>query len=225
MKKRDYLDVVYDDDAVPFTTYPDKLTRHLKSIFDIKQNAKILDIGCGRGEFVNGFINCGLDGYATDNSEAIKKFYPKIPFKKTNLENQKLPYKENTFDIVFSKSVIEHLYYPEKLVKEIYRVLKPGGKVITMCPDWKYNYKIYFEDYTHRTPFMETSLKDIFLIHDFNNVTVTKFRQLPIVWKFKFLIIFSELTRYFFPCILKKFKWVKFSKEIMLLAYAKKPNK
>ena len=135
-----------------------------------------------------------------------------------------MPFEDNYFDVVFSKSVIEHFHNPEILVEEIFRVLKPGGLVITMCPDWEFNYRIYFEDYTHRTPFTSKSLGRILSIHGFENVSVEKFRQLPIIWSFKIFIIFSELTRLIVPTKLKSFKWVRFSKEIMLLSSANKPS-
>ena len=56
------------------------------------------------------------------------------------------------FDVIYSKSVIEHFYYPEKILKEAYRVLKPGGIIITLTPDWEFIYKSFYEDFTHRTP-------------------------------------------------------------------------
>ena len=188
----------------------------------MNSNMKLLEVGCGRGEFLNGFVNCGLRGFGVDMfPNALIKF-PNANIKTANLEKDKLPYPSNSFDVVFSKSVIEHFYYPEKIIQEMHRVLRPGGLVITMCPDWKYNYKIYFEDYTHRTPFTELSLKDIHLIHGFSKVNVNKFRQLPILWKYHFLNVFAEITRIICPNFFKRFKWVKFSKEIMLLASAYK---
>jgi SAM-dependent methyltransferase len=220
--KKNYLDVIYNEKLAPYTSYPDKLTKYLFEFYGMNANMKLLEVGCGRGEFLNGFNNCGLRAFGVDMlPNALIKF-PNANIKIADLEKNKLPYPSNSFDVVFSKSVIEHFYYPENIIKEIYRVLKPGGLVITMCPDWKYNYKIYYEDYTHRTPFTELSLKDIHLIHGFNKVHVKKFRQLPIIWKFNFIILFSELTRVMLPNFLKRFKWVKFSKEIMLLASAYK---
>src|SRR6202000_1579943 len=100
------------------------------------------------------------------------------------------------------------------------RVRKPGGLAITLCPDWEFNYRIYFEDYTHRAPFMQSSLRDIQLLHGFENVGVEGFRQLPILWgRGRWLLPFAELTRIAVPGFLRtRSKWVRFSKEIMLLS-------
>ena len=43
---------------------------------------------------------------------------------------QNLPFKDNTFDYLVMLSVLEHVTDPQKLFSEIYRVLKPGGKLI-----------------------------------------------------------------------------------------------
>jgi len=195
-----YLSTIYG--SKPFTDYPSKLTRYLTDRYSLK--GTLLDLGCGRGEFLEGFKKCGLEAWGLNFEGEIK-----------------LCYSNNTFDTVFSKSVLEHLYYPEKIVKEIYRILKPGGLCITMVPDWEANYKIYPEDYTHRTPFMASSLRDIFLIHGFKDVKVEKFRQLPFLWKWPWLwpvcwgasLLYRSST---------KNKMIKFSKEIMLLGSAKK---
>ena len=48
--------------------------------------------------------------------------------------------------------------------------MKPGGKVITLTPDWKNTVKVFYEDYTHRTPFTMNSLNDIHLINGFDDV-------------------------------------------------------
>ena len=84
---------------------------------------------------------------------------------------------------------------------------------------------MYFEDYSHRTPFMLVSLRDIQIIHGFEDVQVEFFRQLPLVWGVgNVMTLMAELTRIFAPTFLKKHsKWIRFSKEIMLLASARKP--
>ena len=224
--KQDYVNVIYNQKNKAFTTYPRKLAFFLYKKYKLKKNIKFLDLGCGRGEFLKGFISCGVKGYGIDRSSAAKKYCPEANLKIFDLENNLLPYPNNYFDVVYSKSVIEHFYYPEKLIEEIFRILKPGGKIITLTPDWEFNIRIYFEDYTHRTPFTKSSLRDIKLIHGFVNVSVERFRQLPILWGIWSLFFspFAELTRIFMPSFLRDYsKWVRFSKEIMLLSSANKP--
>lgn len=221
----DYVAVVYSEQNRPLTDYPRRLARYLFDHYRIETSAKLLDIGCGRGEFLRGFIECGVEGYGVDQSRAAEKYCPTAVLKIADLENGGIPYETNFFDVVYSKSVIEHFHYPERLVQEMSRVLKPGGLAIILCPDWTFNYRTYFEDYTHRTPFMLSSLRDILLIHGFKNVAVGRFRQLPVLWgKGRWLLPLAEATRILVPDFLKcHSKWVRFSKDIMLISSATKP--
>ena len=80
---------------------------------------------------------------------------------------------------------------------------------------------------THiRTPFPKDSLRDIHLINGFKEIEIFSFKQLPILWRKNIINslmnFLSEITRLFIPNYFKKYKWVKFSKEILLLSIAKK---
>ncbi len=219
--QKDYMDVVYNKKDKPFTKYPDKLSRYLYTRYNLSKNSKLLDLGCGRGEFLRGFIRCGLKGYGVDRSDAGKAICPQAEIVQSDIENGFLPYEDNSFNVVFSKSVLEHFYYPEKLIQEIYRILKPGGLAITMVPDWESVYKSFYDDYTHRRPFTVNSLKNILLVNGFNEIKVEKFRQLPFLWKFSWLLPLSVTIASITPKGLKSyFKIVRFSKEVMLLSSA-----
>jgi cyclopropane fatty-acyl-phospholipid synthase-like methyltransferase len=50
---RDFVDVTYDEGRLPLTAYPNKLARYLFDRYQLKQGDKLLDIGCGRGEFLH----------------------------------------------------------------------------------------------------------------------------------------------------------------------------
>lgn len=224
----DYINVIYGEGVKPFTSYPSIFTKYLFDRYALKKGDSLLDLGCGRGEFLNGFIDAGVEGYGVDFTDAAKDYCPQAAIKQADVENYGLPYPDDYFDVVFSKSVIEHFHNPDIMIKEVFRCLKPGGLAIILAPSWEYNYRIYFEDYTHRTPFMMSSLKDILLIHGFDMVDVQFFKQLPILWGRLYWIFnpLSILTRYFVPSIFNRhFKWVRFSKEIMLLSTASKPKK
>ena len=216
-----YTDVIYPDVE---NDYPQKLCNILYKKF-MNKKGKLLDIGCGKGTHMACFKNCGLDVYGID--KRIERDY----IKRCNIEEDRIPFEDNTFDYIFSKSLIEHIYSPENMLKEAYRVLKPGGKIIIMTPDWRSDYKIFWDDYTHVHPYTRKSLKDVILIHNFNNVICERFYQLPIIWKypkFKYICkLFSIL-----PDSLKwktknerngeDRKFIRNCKELMLLSIGEK---
>lgn len=220
-----YLSVIYDLQRKPLTKYPYFLTKYLIDRYTIKRNSILLEIGCGRCDFLNEFLNQGMNCYGVDKDDEASVFFKSKNFFNVDLEKNKLPFEDNYFDVIFTKSFVEHFYYPEKIFQEIHRVLKPGGLVITLTPDWENIYKIFYEDFTHRTPFTLNSLKDIHLMNNFNDVKVEKFKQLPILWsKNVFSNIFKIISKIteILPDKFKNYKWVRFSKEIMLLSTARK---
>ena len=217
----DYLKVVYSSKNTPKTDYPDKLAAYLFKKFEMVAGQKLLEPGCGRGEFLNGFRKMGMDVFGCDLSLEAGEDVKGANIKQVDIENNPLPYKDNYFDIIYSKSFIEHLWKPDYFLNEARRVLKPGGKIITLVPDWEVNFKTYFDDYTHRTPFTKVSLYDIYLMSDFENIRVIKFRQLPIVWRVPFLNIFCALIAPIIP-IRTTNKFLKYSKELMLIGYGEK---
>ncbi|WP_081666811.1 class I SAM-dependent methyltransferase [Laribacter hongkongensis] len=104
-EKRGYADVVCSEQDRPLTTYPEKLARYLFERFDLKPGDKLLDVGCGRGEFLSGFIQCGAVGFGVDQSRAAESYCPDATLKISVIENDCIPYDDNFFDVVYSKSV------------------------------------------------------------------------------------------------------------------------
>ncbi len=227
MSENKYLETIYNEKSAPFSTYPSKLIKYLIDKAGLKQNQKILELGCGRGDFIVEFKKNGLEAFGVDLSNYSENFFPELNFSKVDMTKEKLPFEDNYFDVIYSKSFIEHFYYPEKVFEEAYRVLKPGGVIITLTPEWKYIFKSFYDDFTHRVPFTQESLKDIHLINNFKLVSVESFIQLPILFEKTFLsslfLIASFLTRVIVPDYFRmKNKWIRFSKELMLLSIAKK---
>ena len=226
MTNKNYLDVVYKVSKKPFTSYPEKLIKFLTQKYNLQIESKILEMGCGRGEFLNEFTKLGMKGYGVDLSDFANNYCDNADIKIADISKDPLPYADNSFDIVFSKSFIEHFYYPEEIFKEAYRVLKPSGILINMTPEWNYIYRSFYDDYTHRTPFTKKSLEDIHYVVGFKDIKVQSFKQLPILWSNNLLIknifsLLSELTRIIVPENLRmKNKWFRFSKELMLLSFA-----
>lgn len=88
----------------------------------------ILDIGCGFGEFAVAFadepIDMGIDICAKDLYAASKT----NKYKNLTLGDARyLPFSDNSYGSIFSISTLEHINNAEKVLKEAYRILKPGG--------------------------------------------------------------------------------------------------
>ena len=216
---KDYLEVVYDEDLRPKTAYPEKLCRHLATRFLMSPGDRLLEAGCGRGEFLQGFASLGLNTTGLDACASTNKSGSEVHI--VDLEQEPIPFPDNTFDVVFSKSFIEHLFHPERFLREAGRVLKPDGLLLTMVPEWESNMKIYFDDFTHRTPFNRPALLDIYAMCGFRQAVVERFHQLPVTWEHPWMNHICAIIAPFVPprTIQPFFRW---SREIMLLGYARK---
>ncbi len=227
--KKDYISIVYDEKRTPRTNYPKKLASYLFNRFKMQKDAKFLEIGCGRGEFLEGFRKLGLDCRGVDLSDYCIKNKSFLNVTRADISKDKLPFEDSVFDIVYHKSLIEHFYSPDNLMKETYRVLKPGGKVIILTPDWASQMYVFYEDFTHSRPYDLTSIQDLLKVYGFSDVHAELFYQLPILWKSPFLKIASRFLQIVLSTPnarkltqitgIKFFRW---SVELMILGYGKK---
>jgi ubiquinone/menaquinone biosynthesis C-methylase UbiE len=95
---------------------------------------KILDVGCGfTGEFLRRIEKKISIGYGVDMFVDQAFSTNKIKLIEHNL-NFGLPFLNDEFDAVVSLASLEHMENPEKILKEIKRVLKPGGRLILTAP-------------------------------------------------------------------------------------------
>lgn len=103
-----------------------------------KKDLAVLDAGCGNGNYIIDEFRKKISWAAgVDlNREATKKNICLDEIKYANLEA--IPYPDNSFEVVISLWVIEHLKNPEKVFNEIYRVLKPGGILLLATPNRKF---------------------------------------------------------------------------------------
>ena len=90
-----------------------------KVLRDLGQEAKILDLGSGLDRRTPKTINLEIE--ATPNVDVVG-------------DGHSLPFKDSVFDAVISEAVLEHVQDPNRVVSEIYRVLKPDGYVCAAVP-------------------------------------------------------------------------------------------
>lgn len=88
----------------------------------------MLEPWVGRGEHLEEFQKLGLEVFGTDISEETKELSPNLEITMVESDTTKLPFDDGSFDIVYSKSFVEHLLNPLDFIHEANRVLKPGGR-------------------------------------------------------------------------------------------------
>lgn len=103
----------------------------------LTHHKKILDAGCGinawpTDEIRKNHIIQGIDGEPDAVSFCNKHYKGKY----IHGDLYKLPYKNNEFDVVVMREVIEHFKKPEIAVKEVKRILKPNGLYILTTPNY-----------------------------------------------------------------------------------------
>ncbi len=146
---------VYDKKR-PQYVLAELLLSHLSQI----HHKKFLDVGCGFGEFIDILKGhqvtnvVGIDGSDTCYAFSLKKG---VQCYKVNLEEGQLPFANESFDVVVSLEVIEHLWNTKHYLSEIHRVLRRQGSVILTTPNYNYyRYRIMhlfgsFEKFTYKS--------------------------------------------------------------------------
>lgn len=104
----------------------------LEVIEKTKQNtASILDIGCGAGFLTNALAKKGHKVMGIDVSEKsleiAKQFDVTQSVEYLYANAYSLPFEDHSYDIVCAMDVLEHIEFPDRLIQEASRVLKPGG--------------------------------------------------------------------------------------------------
>jgi len=95
--------------------------------------ADLLDCGCGRGEFLKYAENRIKRGYGIDSRPFDPGSRGRFTFIKGNL-NGKIEMADGCVDVVTAMAIIEHLDSPDIFLREVKRILRPGGTCIFTTP-------------------------------------------------------------------------------------------
>lgn len=125
----------FDNRFVTVKKYLDKVIQE-----NTKSKVKLLDIGIGDAVYESMLDKQSLsklEVYGVDISEKQLKRSRKYltQGKVVDIDKSILPYKDDSFDLVLISEVLEHLFFPDKVLKEAVRVLKAGGFLILTFPN------------------------------------------------------------------------------------------
>jgi len=110
----------------------------VREVTRLKNAKRILDIGCGKGEFIVEMEKRGWDVYGIDVSSYVCKLAERKLKKKNKIYNCELSdcdFHNDYFDVITLWTVLEHVYDPDTLLGEIYDILKDEGILIIQVPN------------------------------------------------------------------------------------------
>ena len=209
--KKDAEQFDYFEERTGATAHDERRVREYV-ISKVPENVKsILDVGCGRAWVAEHFLSKGikvhsLDISITNPSKAVKQYPVKNHFGIV-ANSFHLPFANESFDCVIASEIIEHVVHPAKFVKELFRVVTKGGRLIITTP---YKEKIIYYLCIHcnkRTPanahlhsFDENKLRELYEGNDIERFSYQTFGNKMLV----FLRTYTILQ--FFPFWLWKLK-------------------
>ncbi|WP_435100593.1 methyltransferase domain-containing protein [Halarchaeum sp. P4] len=134
-----YLSKVYDR-VNPFI-WNESMRAEALEMLDLDADDRVLDVGCGTGFGTEGLLQYTEDVYALDQSEGqLEKAWAKLgkhdPVQFTFGDAERLPFADDSFDVVWSSGSIEYWPNPVTALREFRRVVKPGGKVLVVGPNY-----------------------------------------------------------------------------------------
>ena len=132
------LQRLYDEKYFSTRSRPPMWIRRGEFIIEKFHPKTVLDVGCAYGELVKGLNDMGVDAYGIDGSEyAINNSDPSIRSKlfKVNLNSDKFPFDDKTFDVVGSFYSVEHIHDIDFFAKELRRILKDDGIAWFLTPN------------------------------------------------------------------------------------------
>jgi len=175
-QRNSYLNSHYGYDLKPSAWHPFFLSNARRRRFDTftgylrfpGPGARVLDIGCGNGGFLWQMRSLGWNvcGVEPDPKSAAQSREAGLDVREGLLQQQSLP--EAHFDAITMNHVIEHLHDPVDTLRQCWKLLKPGGHITVITPNFgSHGHDLYGPDWValdpprHLVLFTENSLRRV----------------------------------------------------------------
>lgn len=127
---------------------PQLYAKYADTLQPATTGARALDVGCGVGQVVARLNEAGFEAHGVDvsqpNIERAAKVCPRCQL----YDGRKLPFPDDHFASAGALNVLEHVDEPETFIRELVRVVAPGGKIVLSSPNFL---RVFgFRDYHHR---------------------------------------------------------------------------
>jgi 2-polyprenyl-3-methyl-5-hydroxy-6-metoxy-1,4-benzoquinol methylase len=110
-----------------------------------RPGARALDVGCGVGQVVGRLMAAGFKAHGVDVSQPNIERAHQVSERCQLYDGKKLPFADGYFASAGALNVLEHVDEPEAFIRELVRVVEPGGKVVLSSPNF---FRVFgFRDY------------------------------------------------------------------------------
>ena len=177
-----------------YARFPRMSPQYRHFVASCPEQARILDVGAGEGTFLRTarLLRPHASLHAIDifNYLDPEILQEPVEFKQCDLSRSAIPYPDESFDFVNCSHVLEHVGNPIDALKEIARVLKPGGYLYLETPDTRwaslpripfltsddgtYN---FWDDPTHLRPFSRPALRKAVEMVDLKSIRTFRARK------------------------------------------------
>jgi SAM-dependent methyltransferase len=160
------------------------LSRLLDQVLDGTDNPTILDVGCGTGA-TTGFLERYGEVTGVDISPlAVKHGREQGRTRLCLADGGQLPFVEGSFDLVTALDLLEHLENESMGLREMWRVLKGGGRLLAVVPAFPLLWSDFDEFSGHYRRYTSGQLRETIELAGFDITRLSYFNTLlfPFVW-------------------------------------------
>lgn len=159
MQKHEYARIAERESFYFWNVGRREILREVLSRYLVQSRSlEILDLGCGPGGNFSVLAEFGSVTGLDVSPEALK-FAGKYNFTKLVLgDGKNLPFKDNSYDLVTSLDVLEHLEDDQKVMQEAWRVLKPGGFFLVSVPAHPWLWSDHDEAMRHKRRYSQKEI-------------------------------------------------------------------
>lgn len=127
---------------------PALYSKYARELQPRRAGARALDVGCGVGQVVARLLEAGFEAHGVDVSEPNIERARKVSEQCQLYDGRRLPFPDGHFASVGALNVLEHVDEPEVFIRELVRVVEPGGRVVLSSPNF---FRVFgFRDYHPR---------------------------------------------------------------------------
>lgn len=136
MSSKEYFNNVANEwDTMRQSFFSESVREKIYQVAEVEKGRTAADLGAGTGFITEGLIKNGVNVIAVDQSIAMlqkleEKFLSSGLVKCLNGEAENLPIEDNSVDYAMANMYLHHVETPLAAIREMVRILKPGGKVV-----------------------------------------------------------------------------------------------